>query len=128
MRVVVPYSQEVLNAVVHAYQQLFFPLQLVFIFLALLSLYALWKQTPRRHQLISGVLALFFLWSGAVYFGNYYENINWFGLYTGILFCLQGLILLWYGVLKKMLYFQQNPLSLGPVSYTHLTLPTKRIV
>jgi hypothetical protein len=110
---VVPYSQEVLNAVVQEYQQLFFPLQLFFIFLALLSLYALWKQTPRCGQLISGVLALFFLWSGGVYFGNYYETINWFGLYAGMVFCLQGVILLWYGVLKKMLLFEQTPLSLG---------------
>ncbi len=57
-------------------------------------------------------MALFWFWSGFVYLGIYYEQINWFGFYASIIFFLQALLLLWYGVIKQSLYFQKSLLSI----------------
>ena len=52
------------------------------------------------------------------------------GLGALILFCLAPLALSDYnlGLLAKFLCFGLVATGIGPVSYTHLTLPTKRIV
>ncbi|MFW6307890.1 MAG: DUF6064 family protein [Campylobacterales bacterium] len=112
MRIVAPYNLEVLNAVIYEYQSLFFPLQLLFFALALFALYWYWYQKSWTNQIVTSILALFWFWSGFVYLGIYYEQINWFGFYASIIFCLQALLLLWYGVIKQSLYFQKSLLSI----------------
>ncbi|MFP4487414.1 MAG: DUF6064 family protein [Campylobacterales bacterium] len=112
MRIVAPYNLEVLNAVIYEYQSLFFPLQLLFFALALFALYWYWYQKSLTNQIVTSILALFWFWSGFVYLGIYYEQINWFGFYASIIFFLQALLLLWYGVIKQSLYFQKSLLSI----------------
>lgn len=111
MRVVAPYSLEVLNSVIYEYQSILFPMQFLFVVLGLLVVYLYWYQKRKSNQIISIILALFWFWSGFVYLGIYYEQINWFGSYASMVFCIQGALWLWYGFIKKALDFEKNLLS-----------------
>lgn len=112
IRVVVPYTKEVLGSIVYEYQEYFFPLSIVFIFLALWIVYTIWKSENKYNGFVVGILSFFWIWIGAIYEIKYYSTINWFGLYIGYVFILQALLLLWFGFVKKQIIFIKNKISL----------------
>ncbi len=112
IRVVVPYSKEVLDSVIYEYQEFFWPIQFIFIFLALWVLYAIWKNENQNNKFIISILSFFWIWIAVVYEMNYYLFINWFGFYIACFFILQALLLLWFGLIKKELVFVKNRASL----------------
>ncbi len=112
IRVVVPYTKEVLDSVIYEYQEFFYPLQFVFVFLSLWVVYSIWKNENKNNKFIIGILALFWIWIGLVYEINYYAQINWFGLYIGTFFIIQAVLLLWFGFFKKEIEFIKNRFSL----------------
>ena len=128
IRIVVPYSKEVLDSVVYEYQEFFFPIQFIFIFLALLVVYLIWKSENKNNKTIVSILAIFWIWIGAIYEMKYYISINWFGLYIGSFFILQGLLLLWFGLIKKEVVFIRNNYSLLAVLILVLCYPALQII
>ena len=108
IRIVVPYTKEVLDSVVYEYQAVYWPFQFVFLSLALLALYLIWKNDIKNNKFIIVILAAFWFWLGAIYEINYYTTINWFGLYIGAAFILQGLLFLWFGLVKKSVVFVKS--------------------
>jgi hypothetical protein len=125
IRVVVPYTKEVVDSIIYEYQEFFYPLQFTFIFLAFLMLYFIWKN--QSHKIIVSILAFFWIWIGAIYEIKYYFSINWFGLYIGYFFILQALLLLWFGMIKKELIFVKNKISLIIVSFLTFFYPIVQI-
>lgn len=112
IRVVVPYTKEVLDAIIYEYQEIFWPVQWGFLLLALLVVYFFWKDAHKYSAVITSILAFFWIWVGAVYEMGYYTSINWIGSYVGALFILQGLLLGWFGIYKKEVIFVKNSFSL----------------
>ncbi len=108
MRIVVPYSKEVLDATIYEYQEAFWPFQFIFILLVLWILYSIWNSKEKHHRIISGIVAFFWFWTGLVFEANYYNNINWAGFYICLVFILQGFLLLWFGVFKNGIVFKQS--------------------
>lgn len=111
IRIVVPYTKEVLDAIIYDYQEVFWPFQVFFVLLALWVLYAIWK--GHYHASIVAILAFFWVWVGAVYEIQFYKTINWIGFYVGMLFILQGLLLIWFGMVKGSIVFVKSRLSLA---------------
>ena len=110
IRVVVPYTKEVIDSIIYEYQEFFYPLQFAFVFLAFLMVYFIWKN--ENNKIVVSILAFFWIWLAAVYEIRYYRSINWFGLYIAYSFILQALLLLCFGVVKKELVFTKNKISL----------------
>ena len=110
MRIVVPYTQEVLDATVYEYQEAFWPLQFIFVLSAFWLLYAIWNNKGKNNRIVSATLAFYWFWTGSTYAANYYNDINWAGFYICLIFVLQGLLLLWVGIIRKDLAFKQSRL------------------
>lgn len=111
IRIVVPYTKEVLDSIIYEYQEFFWPIQIVFIFFALWLLYAIWKNGNKNSKIIVSILTFFWLWL-ALYEMKYYLFINWFGFYIACFFILQALLLLYFGFIKEELVFVKNRASL----------------
>lgn len=118
IRVVVPYTKEVIDSIIYEYQEFFYPLQFAFVFLAFLMVYFIWKN--ENNKIVVSILAFFWIWLAAVYEIRYYRSINWFGLYIAYSFILQALLLLWFGVVKKELVFTKNKISLIMTLFLYL--------
>ncbi len=83
------------------------------------------KKSSYSDQLISGILACLWLWVGIVYgflwcgfwilitFMPTAGSIPGFGYFYGVIFTLQGVLFLYYGVYHKSLHFKFEPNLLG---------------
>lgn len=86
-------------------------------------IYLLYKQKQSGDIIISFILALFWFWSGVVYLGSYYVDINWAGEYGSWIFLVQSLLIFWFGVYKRRLHFEKNIWSIGFTSFIGLIYP-----
>jgi hypothetical protein len=87
-----------------------------------------WYEKRWSDEVVAVVLALFWFWSGFVYLGIHYEQINWFGFYEAIVFGVQGLVLLWYGVIKGALYFQKSLFVTATLLGVVIVLPSLQML
>lgn len=105
-----PYTPEVLYSFLAQYNAALWPGQMLAAALAL----ALIVLTFGRHgqavqslrgRIVAAVLAAGWLWCGAVFHLLHFETINIFAQYFAPVFLLQGLLLLWSGVVRGRLSF-----------------------
>jgi hypothetical protein len=59
----------------------------------------------RSHQLVAAILSFMWIWNGAVYHIGFFSGINKAAYLFGVLFVIQGMLLLWQGVYKSNLHF-----------------------
>ena len=64
---------------------------------------------------IAGVLAVWWVWVAVAFHLQRYATINWAATYFAALFAIQGLLLVWYGVVRGRIRFS---LSRQPTAYT----------
>jgi hypothetical protein len=69
---------------------------------------ALWKK-PSSSVLISLGLSLLWLWNGICYHWIFFSPINPAAIVFGAFFCLQGILFLYAGVVKRGLSFRLRP-------------------
>lgn len=103
-----PFSEEQFLRVFAEYNGAVWPLQLVFYFAAGLTLLLAVRKPTSSDRIISGVLALLWLWMGAVYHLIYFATINKAAPAFGALFILQALLFFTHGVLKSSLAFRMR--------------------
>ncbi|MDI3487125.1 MAG: hypothetical protein PWQ50_2345 [Methanolobus sp.] len=82
-----------------------FPFQILFYLLAGVVLYLVFSKKEYSDKVISGILAFFWVWMGAVFHLLYFAPINKSSYLFGILFIIQGVMFLKFGVLDKKLSF-----------------------
>ena len=98
-----PYTAEVLFALYARYLGELWPASITLMLLTAAVLFLAWRAEPLAGRLAGGLLALGWLWVGAVFHLHYFATINFAApLYAG-LFVLQGLLLVWYGPLRGRL-------------------------
>lgn len=97
-------TQEFLN-VFASYNQTVFPIQVILFLLALFALYFSFKKRSWSDKAISAILSLLWLWMGAIYHILFFSSINNSAYLFGILFIVQGALLIWTGVLNDKLKF-----------------------
>jgi hypothetical protein len=83
--------------------------------LALVGVYFLFKKSQNSDKIISGALALFWLWTGFVYHILYFSDINEMAYLFGSLFIVQSILFVFYGVLKDHLVFEYSNTIYGYV-------------
>ncbi len=83
------------------YNETVYPMQVIFYLLAITALYFVIKPSPKSARIISGILAFLWLWMGVVYHLLFFTGINKAAYLFGVIFILQGLLFLFFGVFKN---------------------------
>lgn len=95
-----PFSADALFAQFGQYNQAIWPAPVSAFLLGALVLWLLVEPRTNSGRIISGILALLWVWNGAVYHLAWFTQINFFAPAFGVLFLLQGLLFAWFGAWK----------------------------
>lgn len=101
-----PFSEEQFLRVFAEYNRAVWPLHLAFYSVAGLTLLLAVRKRPSSDRIISGALALLWLWMGAVYHLTFFATINKAAVVFGALFILQASLFFTHGVLNSSLAFR----------------------
>jgi hypothetical protein len=112
-----PFTIDQFLGVFEQYNQAIWPMHIVAYILAIGVIFLAAKKTRYSDQIVSVVLACFWAWMGIVYHLMYFSVINGAAIGFGILFIIQALIWLVFGVIRPKLSFQldTNPYALTGV-------------
>lgn len=100
-----PFSKEQFFSVFEAYNTEVFPMQIVIIALGIFALLILNHKHRLKDKLIGTFLGFIWLWAGIVYQIIFFSHINQAAFVFGLLFILQGLLLLLDTYVSKRLTF-----------------------
>jgi hypothetical protein len=112
-----PFSVEQFLGVFARYNEAIWPAQVVAYLLGLVAVVLVLQPTPTSSRLVSGTLAAFWLWTGIVYQGLFFSQINPAALAFAALFVLQGVLWLVAGVLGSRLTFEARGGTAGVLGW-----------
>ncbi len=101
----IPFTIEQFLDVFRDYNQSVFPIQFVFILLAILAVYLCFKPNTFSDKIIVMILSILWLWMGIVYHFIFFTTINKAAYLFGTMFVLQGIFLGITGVYKNYFAF-----------------------
>ena len=101
----IPFTVEQFFSVFQTYNEAIWPAQIVAYVLGFSVVVVLVKQTRWSGRFINGVLALFWIWIGAVYHIIYFSAINLAARVFRVFFIVQGIILAVFGIILNRLNF-----------------------
>jgi len=97
-----PFNKEQFLDVFQTYNNSVFPAQIIFYVIALFAIFLAVKKYKYSDNIITLSLAFFWLWMGVVYHIIYFSVINKAAYIFGILYIIQSLLFLYYGLYKKV--------------------------
>jgi hypothetical protein len=100
-----PFTAEQFAEVFRAYNLSAFPMQIILFLMGVFVVYMALKQRSRTDQVISIILAFFWIWIGIFYHIIHFTPINKAAYLFGLLFILQGFLFFHLGVRKRKLSF-----------------------
>jgi uncharacterized protein DUF6064 len=101
-----PFTVDQFLGVFEKYNQAIWPMHVVAYILGIVALVLVVKKMPYSDRAISVILALFWAWVGIVYHLMYFSAINGAALVFGVLFIVQAVLWLVFGVIRPKLSFQ----------------------
>jgi hypothetical protein len=101
----IPFTQEQFLNVFAQYNGAVFPLQIIFAVLGVAALGLAIKKSPESDRIIFLILSFFWFWTGIVYHILFFSSINPLAYVFGVLFVVEGALLLYSGVMKKQAGF-----------------------
>jgi hypothetical protein len=102
----IPITTEVLFSLYGSHNQATWPAPLVGYVLCVAALLMAYRPFLGSSRMIAAILAAFWLWNGAVFHIGFFAPLNWGALIFGVFFILEGLLLLWMGLLRNRLDFR----------------------
>lgn len=102
----IPLSEEALFGLYGAHNQALGLAPAVGYTLSVMALLLAFSPRPGSDRAISGILAAFWIWTGAVFHIGFFAPLNWGAWIFGALFILEGLLLAWAGVLRNRFDFR----------------------
>ncbi len=111
-----PFTIEQFLDTMGLYNNSVWPLQIAFNALALIMIFFLFKNSTTGNKFISACLGFFWLWMGIVYHLVFFTPINNAAYGFGIIFIIQGLLFLYFGLVKEDLQFSVRKDWLGILS------------
>ncbi len=114
-----PFTLQQFIEVFIRYNHRVWPMQVILILLALAAVFFAIKRKVFTDKIITGILAFLWLWMGIVYHLIFFSSINKAASLFGALFILEGMLLLYFGLIKNSFRFRFIP---GLTGYTGLTL------
>jgi hypothetical protein len=109
-----PFTIDQFFGVFEQYNQAIWPIHIVAYMLGIAAIILTVKKMRYSDQAISVILACFWAWMGIVYHLMYLSTINGAALGFGVLFIIQAIVWLLFGVIRPKLAFQfdTNPYAL----------------
>jgi len=104
-----PFTVEQFFAVFRTYNTAIWPGQLGAYVLAAGAVTLMLRRRATSGRIISAILALFWLWTGIAYHLVFFSRINKAAYGFGVLFIIEGLLLLIFGTVRPRLSFQLRP-------------------
>lgn len=101
-----PFTIEQFLDVFRQYNIAVWPVQVLFILLALVAVYFSIRSKTYSNKVIVCILALFWLWMGIIYHLVFFSRINKAATVFGTLFIMQAIIFLYFGFIKNHLRFR----------------------
>ena len=105
----IPFTTDQFLDVFRQYNQAVWPAQWALHVLALIAVLLLFRDSRWAGRWISGVLAVLWLWMGAVYHLIFFRPINPAAIIFGALFVAQAALFAWAGVWQGRLTFRARP-------------------
>jgi hypothetical protein len=87
------------------YNQAIWPMQVLVYMAGLVALAAAVRKTRHGNKVTAAMLAILWLWNGAVYHLSYFSQINKAAYLFGIVFVLHGLFSFYSGFIRRNLAF-----------------------
>jgi hypothetical protein len=100
-----PFTPEQFFGVFEQYNETVWPAQVAIYIAAAIAFYLILKPGKYSNKIVSGILALFWLWMGIVYHWSFFTSINPTARLFAALFVLQGLIFIFEGIIRNNLSF-----------------------
>jgi hypothetical protein len=104
-----PFTLDQFLSVFIIYNDAIWPAQIAAYVLGVVAVAALFRPGRASDRLVSGILALMWLWTGIVYHGLFFSAINPVAYGFAALFVVQGLVFLYAGVIRDTLRFSLRP-------------------
>ena len=100
-----PFTTEQFFSVFEKYNHAIFPVQIILFLLSILALIAIGSTIRQKDKFVAGILGVLWLWMGIGYHIAFFSGINNVAYGFGLLFILQGLFILWEGIVLYNLKF-----------------------
>lgn len=101
----IPFTVEQFLDVFGSYNITVWPIQILFIILALSAVFLTVKKRNYSDKVISGILTFLWLWIGVVYHLIFFSDINPAAYAFGGIFIIQAVLFFVYGIVRKNLSF-----------------------
>ena len=101
----IPFSQDQFFNVFEAYNLSLWPIPILLTGLGAVSAVVLVKNGVKYSRILFSVLSFFWVWMGVVYHILYFSSINRTAYLFGSVFIIQGLVFLYFGVIKQKIKF-----------------------
>ena len=101
-----PFTEQQFLDVFGIYNIAIWPAQIIAYVMGSFAFILTFMQSGRYRRIISGILALIWLWNGVFYHIIHFSSINSAAVYFGILFIIQGLLFFLRGVIRGNLHFK----------------------
>jgi len=114
-----PFTTEQFLQVFTNYNQTIWPLQILFILLAVICVILIFRNSAYTNAIVPAILAFFWLWMGLVYHIIFFTQINPAAYLFGALFILESILIVYYGIIRRKLELVYNK---DLFSYSGITL------
>jgi hypothetical protein len=123
-----PFTREQFLDVFATYNTAIWPAQIVAYLLGAIALAALLRPGRASDRIVSAVLGLMWLFTGILYHGAFFSSVNKAAFAFGVLFVVEGVALLYTGVVRDGLRFAINygfgaVIGAGFILYASLVYP-----
>jgi hypothetical protein len=122
-----PFTTEQFIHVFNLYNSSIWPIQIIFYLLAAVVIYFTFKPNSYSGIITGTILGFFWVWMGAVYHMMFFSVINKAAIVFGIFFIIQGIVIFYAALQKKMMpVFKldlQTVLGLGVIIYGIIIYP-----
>lgn len=119
-----PYSAEALSVFISNYNRTIWPAQTIAIFLTLVVLFCFFRPFRLSSRLIGLVLALFWFWTGYVFYIQAFSTINFLAPAYGAIFLAQSAFVLYFSFIydKIEFFFRKNGVGRAGLFFVVLAL------
>lgn len=100
-----PFTPEQFFGVFERYNEAVWPTQVAIYIIAAIAIYLVFKPGKYSNKVVSGILAVMWLWVGIAYHWAFFASINPAAKLFGAFFVLQGLIFVFEGVFRNRISF-----------------------
>ncbi len=101
-----PFTTEQFLSVFERYNQTVWPFQIILNLFALAAVYFAVRPFRLSDKIVAGILAFLWVWIGAAYHLAFFASINPAAVMFGVVNIVQGLVFLFFGLLRPWLGFR----------------------